>query len=283
MSHVAACPQVDPAGCAAEPLPDHRHEVGITFARVSLLATFGIGHDLSLEAELPFDGKFLSAEYTTLDGGAFEPPYGDIHHRDETLSGIGDPVVAIRWDRGLGRDVRIGVRAGISLPIGDTTENPDPLAMQSLPHQHMQIGSGTFNPVVGLLGSWAPGRWGLFGRVDAVLPFYESGEGYRGGLQVDAALGPGYRLRPGLFGFGQVALSHTGEETWDGEPNESSGRDALRLVLGGNVALSGRWRVGPVVQLELASRAVGGSFEQPFTGTLTFTYGHAIPRGRGSL
>lgn len=280
--HVAACPEVDPVGCAQEPIPDHRHEVGVTMVRASLLGTFGIGRDLSVELELPFDAKLLTAEYTTLDGAPFEPPYGDLHHRDETLSGIGDPVVALRWDRAVGR-LQLGGRAGVSLPLGDTTENPEPLAAQSLPHQHMQIGSGTFAPVVGVLGAWVAGRWGLFGRIDAVVPLYENDEGFRRGLYLDAALGPGYRLRPGLFGFAQLAVAHTGEETWDGNPNESSALDALRLVVGGTVALGERFRLGPVVQIELASRAMGGSFDQPFIGTLTITYGQPIQRGRGAL
>ena len=32
------------------------------------------------------------------DGGApFTPPYGDIHHRTETLRGVSDPSIGIEW------------------------------------------------------------------------------------------------------------------------------------------------------------------------------------------
>lgn len=270
-------------GCAREPIPDHLHEVGITFVRASLLGTLGLGRGLSVEAELFFDAKMLTAEYTTLGGDAFDPPYGDIHHRDEVLWGGAAPVLALRWDRDLARSVRLGLRGGVSLPLGDTTENPEPLTAQSLPHQHMQIGSDTFDPVVGAIAAWTPAKWGIYGRVDARLPLYESAKGYRAGAQVDVAIGPGYEFRPDWFGFAQLGFSHTGEETWDGVASEHSSRDALRLVLGGHAAVGERWRIGPVIQIELASRAAGGSFEQPLIGTLTITYGQPIPRGRGSL
>lgn len=280
VNHVASCPDVDPVGCATAPLPDHIHDVGINFANVTLAGTVGLGRGLALTVELPFDAKVLTRRYSTLDGEPFDPRYGDIHHRDETLAGLGDPRIFGRWDLAVPQRWQLGVRAGTTLPLGDTVDNPDPLAAMSLEHQHMQIGSGTLDPVAGVFGGRTWGPWGAFARVDLRIPLYASDTGYRGGLQLDAAVGPGYRISRHFIGT-QLAWSHSGEETWDGVPNESSGRDALRLVVAAEWAMTDRIRIAPIAQVELTSRAVGGSFEQPVIATFNVIYGSPIPTGRG--
>lgn len=281
VTHVATCPDVDPVGCAAAPLPDHIHDVGITFANVTLAGTVGLGRGLALTLELPFDAKVLSRRYSTLDGEPFDPPYGDIHHRDETLAGLGDPRIFGRWDVPVPQRWQLGVRAGATVPLGDTVENPDPLAAMSLEHEHMQIGSGTIDPVGGVFGGRTWGPWGVFARVDLRIPVYASNSGYRGGRQLDAAVGPGYRFSRRRFIATQLAWSHSGEETWDGVPNESSGRDEVRVIVSADWGITQRIRIAPIAQLELASRAVGGSFQQPLIATFNVIYGSPIPTGRG--
>jgi hypothetical protein len=274
ISHVARCPEVDPAMCAAgTPIPDHMHHVGVTMANVTLAGSFGLGRGLAIEARVPVDVKRLRVRYTTLHDEPYDPPYRNIHHRNETLSGPGDPRLGLRWDRGLGARWQIGFALGTTIPLGDTVEDPNPLAKESLPHQHMQIGSGTFDPVVEATAAWRPGdRLGAYARLDARLPLYESGKGYRAGTAVDVAAGPGLRLGHHHFGFVMLGLSHAGEETWDGVTNESSGRSALRLIAGSHVALGHRLQLGAVVQGELWSRAVGGEFDQPIIATVTVSY-----------
>lgn len=270
--HTASCPEVDSVGCATTTIPDHVHELEITFANATFAAAVGIGGGLAVHAELPYDLKRRRRQYFR-DGMPFTPPYGDIHHRNSTLQGVGDPTIALEWIRRVGTRLTVGGRLGVRVPLGATTDNPDPLAAQSVAHEHMQVGSGTFDPVIAVFGSWQHQHWGVYGRFDARLPFYQSRAGYRGGPQLDLTVGPGIRVRQRAVLFSQLGLSHTGEESWSGAPNEVSARNNLRFVLGASIFVTRHWRVGPVLQVELANTAVGGEFDQPIITTLTLTFG----------
>ena len=87
---------------------------------------------------------------------------------------------------------QVSLFAGLSLPTGSITERNDehPLAMRKkelLPYG-MQLGSGTFDPTVGLLyqGSSSPLWWGANGMYTARL--HDNDEGYRKGNQARADL-----------------------------------------------------------------------------------------------
>jgi hypothetical protein len=46
-----------------------------------------------------------------------------VHHRDETLTGISDPLLLGRWAASLG-ELLLVLRAGVSLPLGHTEAEP---------------------------------------------------------------------------------------------------------------------------------------------------------------
>lgn len=60
--------------------------------------------------------KDVEIAYETLEGAPFTPPYGDIHHRTQTLRGISDPSIGVDWMPRA--SVMFG--AGLSLPIGSS-------------------------------------------------------------------------------------------------------------------------------------------------------------------
>ena len=91
-SHDAHCPEISPLVCAdpdIEMLP-HEHHQGVTMLRYQTTVSFGLGNGWQVMGMIPVDAKLLSIEYTTMDGQPYDPPYGDIHHRNETLFGLGD-------------------------------------------------------------------------------------------------------------------------------------------------------------------------------------------------
>jgi hypothetical protein len=142
-------------------------------------------------------------------------PNGDIHHRNETLDGPGDPWALVVASRPVG-PWSVAARAGVSIPLGRTEENPFALGRRGLPHEHIQFGTGTWNPMFGL----SVGR--LFTRTSVIvsalarLPLYENGHGYRAGNRYDASLvadrrlGVRWRVQAGLD------LAHESAERWSG-------------------------------------------------------------------
>jgi hypothetical protein len=157
-SHVATCPDVAPKECSQHPIPDHKHLVRLNLYHSELTLGFGLSAKTLLLARLPYDIKDQRVRYTTLDGQPFVPPYGDIHHRTETLYGVSDAELMMLTTPAPGWLVG----AGLTLPIGKTEPNPIVLGRLGLKHEHIQFGSGTVDPR--LLVDWSH----LFGCLDVV-------------------------------------------------------------------------------------------------------------------
>jgi hypothetical protein len=175
---------------------------------------------MQLSLRIPYDVKAMKIGYETLDGAPFVPPYGDIHHRTETLRGLSDPTIAVDWLPRPASHWTFG--AGLSLPIGDTVPNPIVLGREGKTHEHMQFGSGTFRPV--LAAQWLrPGdRIALSARGEARLSLYENDKGFRAPNNFVWSFGPGIRLgrttiAPALQG------QHQTVGKWNGEPDEGDG------------------------------------------------------------
>ena len=70
------------------------------------------------------------------------------------------------------RRVSIAYRVGVTLPVGATVENPFRLGREGMSHQHIQFGTGTFDPFAEVelradvgrfqIAPWALGRASLY-------------------------------------------------------------------------------------------------------------------------
>ena len=128
---------------------------------VESVIDYGLPNNAQLELRVPYDVKAQHVRFTTLDGVPFTPVDADIHHRTETLRGISDPTLMLQWP------VQQWIfGAGTTIPIGHTVEDPVRLGNLGLKHEHIQFGSGTFEPR--LLAQWThasvfaraePGFW----------------------------------------------------------------------------------------------------------------------------
>jgi hypothetical protein len=213
-SHVAD----DPA------LPAHEHHVTIGLTRAQLRLEYGLRENMQLALRLPYDVKGTRVNYTLLGGAPYTPPYGDIHHRTETLRGISDPSVTL--------DVASGTRwifgAGTTLPIGNTVADPIRLGAQGLTHQHLQFGSGTIQPI--LAAQFAGARF--VASAEAKLSLYENGEGFRAPSELTWSAGPTFHVR-GVTIDPRLAGQRQGIGRWNGEIDEGSGfhNGGIRLQL----------------------------------------------------
>jgi hypothetical protein len=228
VDHLAECPEISPVDCEVEALPAHMHHQQVRWMRAIGSVSVGLGKGWQLKADLPYDVKFASIDYS-LDGAPYDPPYQGIHHRDETLVGLSDGTLWTQYYRALGDALTAGVSAGSSLPIGRTEEDPFALATQSIEHQHFQRGTGTFVPNFRGDVFWSKVRWRAMGWGSLRLPLYENHHGYQPGSSITYGLAGGYRLRPETQVLATGQMQHDSSDAWDGDTSMSPGRDLLMV------------------------------------------------------
>jgi hypothetical protein len=116
------------------------------------------------------------------------------------------------------------VGAGLSLPIGQTVENPIVLGREGKVHEHIQFGTGTFDPLVSVLWT-TPLPWlgsSILAAADGQFPLYENSKGYRAPFTVHYSAGPSLPVGPA-----DVSLMFAGQYQsigrWEGEQDEGTG------------------------------------------------------------
>jgi len=108
---------------------------------VRLLGEYGLTPNVALQGALPLRIIDTRTRYTDLAGNPIQLDYQNIHHRNETLVGLGDAQLLMHHSARLG-SFRLGSRIGLNLPTGMVHENPYRLGDLGLPHEHIQLGTG---------------------------------------------------------------------------------------------------------------------------------------------
>lgn len=213
--HEAGCE--DPTACdEIPPQPVHLHDQRLYPLELRLAAEYGVTELFGVEAQLPFRLVRTTVEYTTPAGAPYEPLDAGVHHRDETLAGLGDPWLLLRFGEQLGK-WWVAARPGVSVPLGKTEENPFELGDRGLEHQHVQFGSGTVDPVlvVEASGTLKPVTLQAFAQGQASL--YENSHGYRAPWRIYGGASVGTEvLRNFSAALGADAF-HESADRWDGQ------------------------------------------------------------------
>jgi hypothetical protein len=189
--------------------------------------TVGIGQGWQVMAQLPFDAKVLTIDYSTLDGAPYTPPYGNIHHRNETLTGLGDGRAEIQQFTRINKALVVGAGFGLTVPLGKIEDDPYALTSKGIAHQHMQMGSGTTSPVFSATAVWMADRWGMVVSSNGLLTMTANAKGYRPSSRIQAGAGPSYRLNPKLMMTTSLSLSRDSQAEWHGKPDPMSGQTAF--------------------------------------------------------
>ena len=119
---------------------------------------------------------------------------------------------------------------GTSLPTGATEEDPFKAADAGLNHEHIQFGTGTFDPLLELYytaplsPSFTLSAFGV-GR----FPFYENSKTYEGPTEVTTGLNLLYGVNSRLTLQSTLTAYYQGFAHWDGDRDINSG---LRSLLG---------------------------------------------------
>jgi hypothetical protein len=239
VEHVAACPEDNPVLCQEIAVQPYRHVQDIWWFRADAGLWMGLGEGWQVGGTVPFDVRLLRIEYETLAGEPYDLPWANIHHRDEALVGPSDGRVLVqrffRMEQGT-----VGGGVGVTVPLGDTEQDPYALTEEGLEHQHFQMGSGTVDPVASawLTKPFGP-RWGVLGLGDARIPVTTNGYGYRGPRSATLGLGPTYTASPKLQVQATAELGSESQELW--HDVGYGGRTGVAASLGATQGVGKGW------------------------------------------
>jgi hypothetical protein len=249
-SHVEECPDTGPACRTDTPPAPYEHHVRLVTTELALDGAYGLTSFLAVEGRLSLRILGETPRYTELDGTPKSVP-DEIHHRDETLVGPGDPWLLARFGGRIG-PVLTAARAGVSFPLGSTQPNPYRLGEEGKRHEHIQLGTGTFLPIVGFGVSVPAGPLVFDATALGFFSLYANGYGYRApsrfiaGLRATVPLLAG-KLRP----FATFEVPLVTAERWDGLPGGENGGARTDVLAGVGLSAS----IGEIVDVDLSVRA----------------------------
>jgi hypothetical protein len=204
--------------------------------------------------------------YTDLAGTPIQLDYESIHHHNEDLVGLGDAQLLLHTGTGFS-PFRLGGRAGISFPTGKVQDNPFKLGELGLPHEHIEFGTGTFDPILGLDVARDFLGWSLAAFSYTQLPLYQGPKGYQAGARVAGGItgSSSLGLTGPTFRLGVVAL-HEFPERWGGVvPTEDGNLGRTDLFVGTGVTLpfADDWSLSLDVRGRVWGYVVGAQFNMP--------------------
>jgi len=244
-----------------------QHDQDIRLGELRLGAELALSAAWSVALSLPLRRFDTSIRYLDGAGSEVELSGPNIHHRNETLTGVGDPWLLGVWSTTWSEKTwAAAARAGASLPLGETVEDPFALGDLGLAHEHFQFGTGTVDPLLGgdVERRFAAGRLGVW--VLSKQTLYENAHGYRagarymGGIYGESPLGTeAWSFRASAEVAGETA------ETWHGARREDEGNLGRVDVL---VAAGARWSVGALaldatLRVPVYEHVIGGQIHVP--------------------
>ena len=263
--------------------PLHRHRVALSTYRIDVGLQYLLNDRWTLQANVPYAVKDQEASIEWLEPVSPEDEQAilrsrDIHHRDETYTGLSDSDLFLGYKiRGLFKtsDV-LFARFGTTIPIGRTEENPWKLGDAGMEHLHLQFGSGTFNPVANLQYSLPFYRGGtLTASARGMFPFYENSKTYRGPIELSYTAGFTYRLFDWLSFNGNYLGFYQSAAAWDGERDINTGMRYTMAALGTSVVTLNGISVSANVMFPLTQETLydeGDAIEFGTLVSLTTTY-----------
>jgi hypothetical protein len=234
--HESACPDIGPI-CAVRSEPPNQHDQVLYIAELRSIFEYAFDDAWGLEAQVPVKLTDTRIVYRRLDGTIFTPDYTTIHHRNETLFGIGDPTLSARHNLRFAGTV-ISLRAGMSIPLGDTVRDPFLLGEMGLEHQHIQFGTGTFDPLFAfeLSRTLGPVSARIHGQTQLIL--YESQRGFRAGNRYAAGVLASMGIAGPLAVSASFDVINEQPERWSGEIQQDGNLGRTDLLAGGSLILN---------------------------------------------
>jgi hypothetical protein len=207
--------------------------------------------------------------------GAELNPFTSIHHRTETITGLGDVklfgVVHHRWSEEASSNW-VSMRLGLSIPIGSTEPDPYVLGTNKEEHQHIFLGTGTFDPhfIASVGRRWA--EWLVSGTARASGAVYENQYGYQAGLNTSAGVGVGYGKVDAWRLIANAEYGYEKPSIWSGRQARNSGSSTISVGLILDWALGLRNRMSIAVDRPFILSTASGQLEMPFVARIGYSY-----------
>ena len=234
-----------------------RYNTDLVLVETRLTAEYVLTPYLAIGASVP---------YRVVDVDVATAPMSTsmIHVRSERLTGVGDPSLTAHYARELGA-YRLHVRAGTSIPLGSTVEDPHALGAIGQEHEHIQFGSGTFIPSLAIEAQRTFGPVTTAAFALAHLSLYENGHGFKQGHRFSGGISgsTSFGLRAFTFGLGLEAHGETAER-WQGEiPMEEGNEGRVDFLFGPSVAyrFASGFALVADVKLPIYSHTVGNQLD----------------------
>lgn len=221
--------------------PLHVHDQFMSVNELKLNLDWGLSEHLGLSFQLPLRVISTRIKYTLPNGRSYTPLDVDIHHRDETLLGLGDGRVSVRWAKSFASGWWLLTQVGSQLPLGRTEDNPFTSRSQVRKHQHIQMGTGTFDPYTSIVLAKTLGSWQVSFYGQAMVPLYENNYGFKAGPLTLLNTKVSYKVQARSLIHGGLSWYRQGAEKWDGELQQDGifGRQEMIIGLGGTVSFGG--------------------------------------------
>ncbi len=220
------------------------HYVDLQLNTLISRLSYSVTRRLALELEVPLRSVQTDAAFEDVNG-VLREDFTSIHHRDETVDGVGDVVLASRWRLSQGasrssdsedaspRRWLADLVTGISIPTGGTEEDPFLRGSLGLEHQHVFFGSGTWDPTVRLELYRRGDRANVYTWIGGSSALSTNSKGYRRGFSGSAGAGSSTRFGLARWSFqAQLELQHSEPSTWRSQAALNSGRTDLVAGLG---------------------------------------------------
>ena len=159
----------------------------------------------------------------------------------------------------------LAARLGLSIPVGRTEANPFELGRLGKWHQHIQFGTGTWDPLLGLAVGRSTGPVDLLLSGSARFTTSENEHGYRAGRRYSLSLGGSPSLGKRWSANAGLKLAREEPEKWSGrvETEGNLGRTDLFLSLAGGRSLGPFGSLSASVEVPLASKSTGEQVDIP--------------------
>ena len=220
--------------------PLHRHHVALSTYRIDVGLQYLLNDQWTLQANVPYAVRNQDASIEWIDPVSPGDKQAilrsrDIHHRDETYTGLSDLDVFLGYKmHGFFKtDDLLFVRLGSTIPTGKTEENPWILGDAGIEHLHIQFGTGTFNPTANLQYNLPLYRgMNITASARGTFPFYENSKTYQGSTELTYTAGFTYRLSDWLSFNGNYLGFYQTSASWAGERDINTGMRYSMAALG---------------------------------------------------
>ncbi len=254
-------------------VPLYKHQVSLDFTRLEFEYGYTFKQNWDVWFRLPYEIKRRVASIDLVDPASVAEEAAmernkAIHHDRRTLTGPSDfkLLFAHRKLNLLREGDGLDIAFGTSLPTGATQEDPFKAGDAGLEHEHIQFGTGTFDPLIELYytaplsSSLTLGAFGV-GR----LPLYENSKTYQGPMELTSGVTLLYGVNSRVILQSSLTGYYQDFAHWDGVRDINSGLRSLNGRVGATFITKRGTALGLAVRQPIAQETLdkeGDTFEQ---------------------